>query len=217
MTARKRMRWPSRLVRLLSFVLFLGVAAVLAGFGMFSASIATARPGDVVEADAIVVLTGGAERLSEAFDLLNRGKAGRLLITGVNVETSGREIGRLHPGSERWLECCVDLDRRAMNTIGNATETREWVAERGFRRLIVVTSSWHMPRTLMELDRAMPDVELVPYPVVARRNGDAENLSGMRVLVTEYVKYLAALIEIRVVQRPDMPAAPARETASSPT
>lgn len=220
MSPRKtRRRWPGRLIRLLSFVFFVALVALLAGFGIFTASIATARPDNTGKADGIVVLTGGAERLSEAFDLLAQGNAQRLLITGVNVETTDREIVRLHPGSERWLACCVDLDRRAMNTIGNAVETREWVSERGFRRVIVVTSSWHMPRTMMELGRALPEVELIPYPVVAGRDGspgDWPDLASLRLLVTEYAKYLAALVEIRIVQRPDMPQLPPRETAHSP-
>jgi hypothetical protein len=83
--------------------------------------------------DAIVALTGGAERIGDAIDLLAKGYGRRLLITGVNERTSRDQIARLNPGQRRLFDCCVDLDYRARNTIGNAIETRRWMADHRFR------------------------------------------------------------------------------------
>ena len=63
------------------------------------------------------------------------------------------------------FECCVDIGYEAQDTPGNADETMHWAADQGFSKLIIVTSSYHMPRSLTELGRVMPDVRLVPYPV----------------------------------------------------
>ena len=90
----------------------------------------------------------------------------RLLISGVNERTSRDEIARLNPGQRRLFDCCVDLDYRARNTIGNAIETRRWAERNRFHSLIVVTSTYHMPRTLVELDHALPGIRKVPYAVV---------------------------------------------------
>ena len=118
-------------------------------------------------ADGIVALTGGAFRINDALELLAAGRGKRLLITGVNPVTRPGEISRLMPEHQRWFACCVDIDHSATNTIGNAIETRRWVKARGFRSLIVVTANFHMPRAMAELAHELPDVALVPYPVVS--------------------------------------------------
>src|SRR5262249_2137633 len=88
--------------------------------------------------------------------------------------------------------CCVDLDKRSLNTEENAFETTVWAKSRGYRSLIVVTSTYHMPRTLIELRQTMPDAELVPYPVKStRRSADWRNDPGTTwVLCKEYLKFV---------------------------
>ena len=90
-------------------------------------------------------------------------------ITGVYPATRLSEIARLTPEYERWFACCVDLDRVALNTIGNAIETKRWAREQGSKSLIVVTSDFHMPRALAEIAHQLPDVALVPFPVISER------------------------------------------------
>ena len=76
------------------------------------------------------------------------------------------------PEFERWFACCVDLDHLALNTIGNAIETKRWAREQRAKSLIVVTSDFHMPRALAEIAHQLPDVALVPFPVVSDRVRD---------------------------------------------
>src|SRR6185503_7733707 len=120
-------------------------------------------------ADGIVVLTGGSSRVADAIELLASGRGQRLLITGVYRATGPGELSRLAPEYQRVVRCCVDLDRSAVNTLGNAVETRRWARERGFRSLIIVTSAYHMPRALAEISHQLPDVKLIPFPVVSDR------------------------------------------------
>ncbi len=173
-------------------------AAVLLSVGLlaFIGQIEKGPPNGNVTADAIVVLTGGDSRVTEAVRLLAAGRGQRLLISGVHPETTTAMLRRINPEAERFFDCCIDLDRNALDTIGNADETRRWAAERGFRSVIVVTSSYHMPRGLVELRRALPDLELVPYPVVpARLRLDAwwAHPGTFRLLVSEFVKYVASV------------------------
>jgi uncharacterized SAM-binding protein YcdF (DUF218 family) len=151
-------------------------------------------------ADGIVALTGGASRIADAIELLAWGRGKRLLISGANRATNSNEISRLNPEFERWVRCCVDIDR-SLNTLGNAVETKRWAESRGFRSLIVVTSNYHMPRALAELAHQLPDVVLVPFPVVADRQRSEKWWPGgarARLMLTEYVKYLYAKLRMGV-------------------
>jgi uncharacterized SAM-binding protein YcdF (DUF218 family) len=99
------------------------------------------------------------------------------------------------------LSCCVDLDRSAVNTRSNAAETRRWARERGFKSLIVVTSNYHMPRAIVELSHAMPDIALIPFAVVADKWRDEPwwtSGATLRLLLSEYVKYVAAEMRVRL-------------------
>ena len=194
--------------------------AALAGFGCFTlaavgflafvTSLERFEQPPQGRSDGIVALTGGSQRIGDAIDLLARGYANRLLITGVNEHTSRSEIARLNPGQRRLFECCVDLDYRARNTIGNAIETRRWVRENGFQSLIVVTSNYHMPRTLIELDHVLPGVRKTPYAVVTSSvTPEAwwRSPSSARLLASEYVKFLAVWLRTRFERDPERSAA----------
>ncbi|HZP75924.1 MAG TPA: YdcF family protein [Pseudolabrys sp.] len=158
------------------------------------------------KADGIVVLTGGASRVADAVELLSSGKGQRLLISGVHPYTRAVEIARLVPVYQRVFACCVDLDRSALNTLGNAIETRRWVKERGFQSLIVVTSNYHLPRAMAELEHQLPDVTLIPYPVVTERMKNERWWSSpttARLLLSEYLKYVFAVIRMRLDPEPE--------------
>ena len=122
------------------------------------------------KADGIVVLTGAAARIPDAIELLADERGKRLLITGVHRTTSSREIARVTPLYSKYFTCCIDLDRSALNTFGNALETKRWAREHNFNSLIVVTSNWHMPRAMAELAHQLPDVTLIPYPVISEKS-----------------------------------------------
>jgi len=171
------------------------VAAALVGAGfLLFASAATRPPPELPpKADGIVALTGTQQRIAVAAELLSRGQAKRLLVTGINRQATRGEIRQLTGLGEDLFDCCVDLGYEAQNTIGNAEETSAWVKQHGFSTLIVVTSSYHMPRSLVELGRVMPKVRLIPYPVVSEpfRRGDWWTRPGLvRLLAYEYVKFL---------------------------
>jgi uncharacterized SAM-binding protein YcdF (DUF218 family) len=173
------------------------VAAVLlglaGGFVAFARSVAGYLPGaQPPRADGIVVLTGGDLRLLAGARLLKEGRGARLLISGVNPHTSRQDLRRLSGLSERLFASRVDIDY-ALTTIAHAEETKAWAKAKGYKKLILVTSSYHMPRSLTELGRAMPDVALLPHPVVPNRfNAKRWWMDGFttRVLLAEYAKFL---------------------------
>jgi uncharacterized SAM-binding protein YcdF (DUF218 family) len=118
--------------------------------------------------------------------------------------TSPRDLARLTP-HDRLVACCVDLDYSAVNTSGNAAETRRWVKSLGFGSLIVVTSSYHMPRAMAELSHQLPEVALVPFPVVTEKMRQPwwANSHNARLLISEYLKYMVVQMRMRLAPAPD--------------
>jgi len=188
-------------LRVLLFVLALALVLFVVGFLRFVNSLARSEAAVEGRADAIVALTGAAFRINDALALLAAGHGQRLLITGVNSSTRTVEIARQVPGHRRWFDCCVDLDHSALNTIGNAVETRRWAQQKQFKSLIVVTSNFHMPRAQAELAHQMPGVKLLPFPVISERVRVEDwwsSPSSARLLFSEYLKYIVALARIRI-------------------
>jgi len=197
-------RWPSAW-RLGLGAICLGIAAGVAGFAWFVLNVEHAETALTRDADGVVVLTGGPERLADGIDLLAAGYGKRLLITGVHPATKLEELSRRVPGHDRVFHCCVDIDREATNTIGNAVEARRWATERGFNSLIVVTSSYHIPRAMAEVSHQLPGATLIPYPVVTgRRHSDPwwSHMITARTFAIEYVKYIAAIVRLRFESHP---------------
>jgi len=169
----------------------------VAGFGSFAIHVSRlATPVTQPVADAIIVLTGGQSRIDAAVGLLKSGKGKRLLISGVNPVADLDDLRRATGGDRGLFACCVDIDRAALDTVGNAEESAKWMASHTYGSAIVVTNNYHMPRSLLEMRRINSAVELLPYPVVNARIDRGEWLTrpdALRVLFTEYTKYLAAL------------------------
>lgn len=174
------------------------VAALLltVGFLWFAVNIQTEDAQLESKADGIVVLTGAASRIPDAIELLAAERGKRLLITGVHRATSASEIARLTPLYSKYFTCCIDLDKSALNTFGNALETRRWAREHNFNSLIIVTSNWHMPRAMAEVAHQLPDTALIAYPVMSEKVKSEpwwSSLDTARFLFAEYLKYLFAL------------------------
>ena len=157
-------------------VMILATGATLSllamGFILF-ATIVTRSPAPAdSHADGIVVLTGESRRIAEGARLLKEGRAERMLISGVYRHTGKSALLRISGLSEDKFDCCVDVGYAALDTAGNANEARNWAAARRYDSLIVVTASYHMPRSLAELSLALPAARLIPHPVVPKRVPD---------------------------------------------
>jgi uncharacterized SAM-binding protein YcdF (DUF218 family) len=201
--ARVRASAPARLGRLRLALRVCGFAALAAlvlfagGFGWFADKVShMTTPLDPARADAIIVLTGGQSRLDAAMDLLASGKGERLLISGVHPSATKRQLQAAMGGDKRLFSCCVDIDRAALDTIGNAEESAKWVENHAYGSIIIVTNNYHMPRSLLEMGRLLHGARLEPYPVVNTNLGNGGWLTkpeALRVLLTEYSKYVLSL------------------------
>ena len=216
-------RGAARLLEVLVLVVVIGGVGFLAGgFLRYLDRVEGFVPAPVASvplADGIVVLTGGPDRLASAGDLLEAGRAPRLLVSGVNEATTPSDVATLLGINDALLDCCVTLGFEALDTRGNAREAAGWLVANPLSdtsapdtapsdaspsdtvsdpepHLIVVTSNYHMQRALYELRHAVPGVELVPYAVTGidlEREGWWREASNWRVLTSEYAKTLLAM------------------------
>ncbi len=149
--------------------------------------------------DAIVVLTGGSNRLETGFDLLTQGRGKKLFVSGVYQGVEVRELLAQSKKStqNKGLDCCVVLGFDADDTMGNADETAAWMKAEGYRTFYLVTSHYHMKRALLEIRRAAPDLKVRPWPVVPDGmdiNNWWREPKARSLIIREYTKYLAAAV-----------------------
>jgi uncharacterized SAM-binding protein YcdF (DUF218 family) len=194
----------SGLARWIGFLTMLvgtaGAVLLVCGFFWFVWQIPTEEVEINGKADGIVVLTGAAARIPDAIELLAADRGKRLLISGVYRATRAGEIAHLSPLYAKYYKCCIDLDRSALNTFGNAIQTKRWASEHNFNSLIIVTSNWHMPRAMTELEHQLPQAKLISYPVISEKfKNDPwwSNGATAKLLFGEYLKYLFALTRMR--------------------
>ena len=156
---------------------------------------------DLVAADGIVVLTGGSERLNVGIDLLKANKGRKLLVSGVNPTISQDKILAGQDVPQRLRDCCILMGRMADNTIGNAEETRTWIAAEGLKSIRLVTANYHMPRSLYIFRRALSGITVIPHPIMpdsVKLTRWWEGSGTTSLLINEYNKFLLVLLSIQV-------------------
>ncbi|MDQ1183624.1 MULTISPECIES: YdcF family protein [Agrobacterium] len=186
-----------RFIRVAILIFVVTAGAVFGGFLWFADSVATMRPPEGARADAIIVLTGGYQRIDQAVGLLRDKVGKRLLISGVNPSTTRAQIRKMTQSSPDLFACCVDMGYKAIDTIGNANEAAGWIRDKGYTSIVVVTNNYHMHRSLHELRSASPNTEFIAYPVInsdlSRTNWFA-NPDVLRTMMYEYAKFVVAAL-----------------------
>ena len=194
-------RWRRKLIRILVVGLVLVLGWII-GLVAFVARIPSPDEIAAEPADAAVVLTGGGGRLETGLALLEEGRARKLFVSGVHEDVDlAALLASLPAGSvpvpdAATLACCIQLGHVAADTKGNAEETAVWIRAEHFASLSLVTADYHMPRSLLEFHRAMPEIRILPYPVFpeqVRREGWWRWPGTTSLLIREYNKYLVAL------------------------
>ncbi len=161
------------------------LAALLYALGFTLFTVALPDAADDRKTDAIVVLTGAGGRMPRGLDLLERGRAKRMLVSGVPLEVKPNELAAENDASRRLFACCVDLGKESTNTKSNAAETAKWMRQKKFTSMRLVTTDWHMARARFELAQQMP-------PEIEILSDGVQSNATFRTLFGEYNKYLVA-------------------------
>jgi uncharacterized SAM-binding protein YcdF (DUF218 family) len=183
--------------RLMIFSCGLIIIVWIMGLIWFVDKVPTNRTDDHTRTDSIIVLTGGTGRLEAGLQLLSEGYAKLLFISGVARGLDVQALLKLFSGNRSDFVCCIIIGYRADNTAGNAVETAKWIVENKFNSLRLVTASYHMPRSLFEFRRKMPNIKIVPHPVFPpqfKRQNWWRWPGSAQLLASEFNKYLISKI-----------------------
>ena len=142
--------------RVLSFVFLVWVI----GFLWFVVALPQPAEG-AAKTDAVIVPTGGPGRIARGLEVLDKGLADKMLVSGVDPEVKPGEFAAQFGVSAQEMACCVTLGFAAVDTRSNAAETAKWVAQNEVRSLRLVTTDWHMRRAAGELYRTLPETVTV--------------------------------------------------------
>ena len=169
----------------------------LAGLEWFMRGIVLDPPTGATPADAIVVLTGGSNRLDEGFDLLHKGMGKKLFISGVYRGVEVRQLlDKWQKADHSGLDCCVTLGFEADDTVGNARETLKWMQDEKFTSAYLVTANYHMERALLAFHAIAPGINITPWPVKPEGFDVADwwrEPASRSIILHEYMKYLVTL------------------------
>ena len=182
------------------FLLILLIIAVIWTMGLFRfASLVNRAPQDMTtQTEALIVLTGGTERVAAAIDLLKQEKAEKLLISGVNKKVDWVLLAQTIDELPEQLTGKITLGHVACNTRQNALESKDWLEKNSFTSVRLVTASYHMPRSLSEFKNVMPDMKIIPHPIFPQtvKHDEWWKWPGTFTLITsEYMKFLIVSVK----------------------
>ena len=162
----------------------ISLLAIVWALGFLYFAIVLPQPLALAKSDAIVVPTGSGGRIARGLELLNQGGGKQMLVTGVDTNVTPQEFQIEYQVSDRLMDCCITLGFSALDTRGNARETAEWMAERQYNSLRLVTADWHMRRAALELTDQLPEGIRVSRDAVRAE-------VSLWTLFVEYNKFLA--------------------------
>ena len=86
----------------------------------------------------------------------------------------------------------------AQDTRGNAKETAAWIQKNQVKSIILITSFYHMPRSIFEVLKETPDLRIIPQPVFPKSFNNSVDWIRTRyawLLFIEYHKFLATHLQ----------------------
>lgn len=158
-------------------ILFLVAAAVIFGISSYLSpdDIAgcgtTVETGDCRRADAIVVVSGGdtIARTDEAIRLFQADWAPLIVFSGAAADKDGPSNAKVmleHALKQGVPANAAVAEEQSETTKQNAEQVKTQLEVRGVKRVILVTSGYHMRRASLEFSRQLGDgIELVRHPV----------------------------------------------------
>ncbi len=178
-------------------LLFFSLPALwLAGLALFSVASLSSQPQHAEKTtDAIVVLTGGKNRVDQGLILFANGKASHLFISGVHPDVKKREITKRWAGETSLPPCCIALGKTATTTVENAIETAEWAKKNDIESIRLVTSNYHMARAKLELKKKMKGVQIIKHPI-EQDDLDTAERRIWNLLFSEYHKFLLRSVQL---------------------
>ena len=193
----------------ITFLLFL-IAYFFIELNSFKERILTLQKDPINLSSNVVILTGGTNRIKEGFEVIY--KLDKKSISNLKVLVSGTGKGfsklslqeKLNPNFDlRLIECCVKLDSVSQNTYSNAVETSKWVSKNNIKEILLITSNYHIPRSILEFQNKMPNLKILYYPIIPKKhqiNKWLKSFETFSLIFIEYCKYIIANVRIKTLR-----------------
>jgi uncharacterized SAM-binding protein YcdF (DUF218 family) len=164
------------------------------------------------EARGQVFLTGDAARMTTGVELARRYPTARLVFTGGSAGLLGEGPAEAICARKLWLSLGVPAERmtfeaKSRDTWENALFTRDLLKPKPGETWLLVTSAWHMPRSVGIFRHLGFDV--IPYPVAYRTFGDERDFllpTSMidKIIMLDYgVREWVGLLAYRLADKTD--------------
>ena len=160
--------------------------------------------GSKIYQETIIVLTGGPNRITNGFDLLEKGYAKVMFISGVNPVVKRFDISKIvNPKNDKrranLFSCCVFLGNKSKDTKSNAEETSDWMLSRDHSKALLVTSLAHMPRSIIEFHNNAPDIDVTPWPIITKMHYKWYNPRNYKTIILEYLRYTVIRLKYIII------------------
>ncbi len=139
--------------KILAIVIFFNVFVLAALLSLFSVShLKTISSYPITawledhQADCGVVLTGGPNRIGDAFELLYLKQIKKIIISGVNPSAELRDLFPQKPFYGDIDSDDIILEKRSLTTYGNAQQALPLVEALNCKDVVLITSRIHMHR-----------------------------------------------------------------------
>ncbi len=154
-------------------------------FISFAYKINAYKVDNTTKTDAIIVLTGGKNRIEEGAKLKNNNMAKKLFISGVNKNTSKKDLKTLK-GTQ------AELGYSATTTFENALEVKEWINKNNIKTIRLVTSNYHLPRAMQEIKEQNKDIKIIKNPIYSDNISPKwwKKIATLKFIFIEFNKYL---------------------------
>jgi uncharacterized SAM-binding protein YcdF (DUF218 family) len=110
----------------------------------------------------VAVLTGGRNRISHTMESIKLIEPQSIFISGVNKNITLKDI---LTGRDDMEGVDFILGKEAKNTYGNAKEINKWAKKNDIKEILLITSDYHMRRSLFELRNANKKLKIIPHAV----------------------------------------------------
>ena len=176
----------------------------------FKEKIITAENYPNPENTNIVILTGGTNRIKDGFDIINKFDEKSKYTIKILVSGTGKGFTKLSiknmlsPDFDlKLIKCCVELDAISQNTYSNAKQTLKWSTKNNIKEFILITSNYHMPRSILEFKNKMPNIRILTYPIKPRKheiNNWLNSFETFSLIFYEFCKFIISNIRINILK-----------------
>ena len=147
----------------------------------------------------VVVLTGGKMRIEKGIQILQKGYADKMFISGVFMPSEIEMKFKIEKTKKDLLDCCIYFGEKAKNTIENAFEANAWLKNNPeITKIILITSYYHLPRSIIIFEKNIQEnVEIYAVPAVEKINLLEQPLFHLKLIISEYFKVIYTLFFIK--------------------